>query len=92
MKTVLKLKSFVLPLASIVCAAGLATWALAKNPNPNHKDGYENSRPVVSKEPVIINGAQMIIQGRNIFRFDTFGDEAFWGQQICYGARFVHEA
>src|SRR6266513_3754918 len=28
------------------------------------------------------NSAQLIQQGRDIFRFDTFGDEAFWGGQL----------
>jgi len=28
------------------------------------------------------NSAQLIQQGRQIFRFDTFGDEAFWGGQL----------
>jgi cytochrome c peroxidase len=33
------------------------------------------------------NAAQMIAEGRQTFRFDTFGDEAFWG-----GALQLHEA
>src|SRR5215208_5356218 len=28
------------------------------------------------------NAAQMVEQGRQIFRFDTFGDEAFWGDTL----------
>jgi cytochrome c peroxidase len=28
------------------------------------------------------NSARLIQQGREIFRFDTFGDEAFWGGQL----------
>src|SRR5438067_10463945 len=28
------------------------------------------------------NSHQLIHQGRQIFRFDTFGDEAFWGDQL----------
>lgn len=28
------------------------------------------------------NASQLIQQGRQIFRFDTFGDEAFWGGQL----------
>jgi len=35
----------------------------------------------------LINAAQMIIEGRRIFRFDTFGDEAFWGDTLL-----LHEA
>ncbi len=28
------------------------------------------------------NSDQLVSQGRHIFRFDTFGDEAFWGGQL----------
>lgn len=28
------------------------------------------------------SAAQMVAQGRQTFRFDTFGDEAFWGDQL----------
>jgi hypothetical protein len=38
--------------------------------------------PVVSKDPVIRNAADMINDGRRIFRFDTYGDEAFWGDTL----------
>jgi hypothetical protein len=39
------------------------------------------------------NGARMIAEGRHTFRFDTFGDEAFWGDtlqlhQAIQGSRF----
>jgi hypothetical protein len=36
---------------------------------------------------VQLNAQTMINQGRTIFRFDTFGDEAFWGGQLR-----LHEA
>ncbi len=28
------------------------------------------------------NGARMIRDGREIFRYDTFGDEEFWGDEL----------
>jgi hypothetical protein len=28
------------------------------------------------------NAQQMVDEGRQIFRFDTFGDEAFWGDTL----------
>src|SRR5262249_6584862 len=31
---------------------------------------------------IIINAARMIGEGRRIFRHDTFGDEAFWGDTL----------
>ncbi len=32
-----------------------------------------------SKDPMATNALKLVTLGRNIFRFDTFGDEAFWG-------------
>ena len=31
------------------------------------------------RNPVVDNATQKVQQGEQIFRFDTFGDEAFWG-------------
>lgn len=31
---------------------------------------------------ILAHAQQMISEGRRIFRFDTFGDEAFWGDQL----------
>ena len=36
----------------------------------------------INKDPVINNADQMVLQGREIFRSDTFGDEAFWGDTL----------
>jgi mono/diheme cytochrome c family protein len=33
-------------------------------------------------DPVADNAQAMIAEGRNTFRFDTFGDEAFWGDTL----------
>ena len=32
-------------------------------------------------DPTTANAADLVSQGRRIFRFDTFGDETFWGDQ-----------
>jgi|SRR6476661_2125717 len=32
----------------------------------------------ISKDPAADNAAQLVTQGRQIFRFDTFGDQTFW--------------
>src|SRR5262245_17436383 len=34
------------------------------------------------KDPVVSNAEKLINEGRQTFRFDTFGDEAFWGGQL----------
>src|SRR2546430_5073077 len=33
-------------------------------------------------DPVVASAAQAIQNGRSTFRFDTFGDEAFWGDTL----------
>ena len=45
------------------------------------------------KNPVVENATQKGLQGEQIFRFDTFGDQAFWGDtlklhQAIEGAKF----
>jgi hypothetical protein len=44
-------------------------------------------------DPTTANAAELVGQGRRIFRFDTFGDETFWGDMLqlhlaIEGARF----
>ena len=46
------------------------------------------SAPQLGQAPTSIlgsaenNSQQLIAQGKQIFRFDTFGDQAFWGDQL----------
>jgi hypothetical protein len=35
-----------------------------------------------SQDPVVQNATQKVQQGEQIFRFDTFGDQAFWGDTL----------
>jgi hypothetical protein len=34
------------------------------------------------KDVVHANADKMFVDGRQVFRFDTFGDEAFWGGKL----------
>src|SRR5215831_11123687 len=34
------------------------------------------------EDPIAQNARQLIREGRQTFRFDTFGDEAFWGDTL----------
>src|SRR5512142_2161222 len=36
----------------------------------------------IRHNPVVDNATQKVLQGEQIFRFDTFGDEAFWGDTL----------
>ena len=35
-----------------------------------------------AKDPAVQNGTQKILEGQRSFRFDTFGDQAFWGDTL----------
>jgi hypothetical protein len=48
---------------------------------------HADERPAVNDPDVWQNAAQQLARGRNTFRFDTFGDEDFWG-----GALRLHQA
>src|SRR5512147_1202597 len=38
--------------------------------------------PAKAADPVLDNATRMVEEGRQIFRYDTFGDEAFWGDTL----------
>ena len=80
---------------ALVIGLALTTWAYSQSSKPSKRNGPKKSdhTPLVTKDPVIKNAAEMIVDGRKIFRFDTYGDEAFWGDalqlhQAIQGSRF----
>jgi hypothetical protein len=44
--------------------------------------GDRGTRREPARDPITANGLRLIDQGRSIFRFDTFGDQAFWGDTL----------
>jgi len=71
----------------VVVGSVLTTPLYAESSGENEK------RPLVTKDSIIKNAAVNIQHGRNIFRYDTYGDEAFWGDalqlhQAIQGSRF----
>ena len=42
----------------------------------------DDSRTRTSRLQVVSDATKMIIEGRQTFRYDTFGDEAFWGDTL----------
>jgi hypothetical protein len=60
------------------CTGGGKTGSLTAMNGSAGSDGAAPS----SNDPVIIAATQSIESGRQTFRFDTFGDEAFWGDTL----------
>jgi hypothetical protein len=72
----------------------LLLLALAALRASSHSGDVAEDQALTRTDRKILNDAQhAVVQGRQIFRFDTFGDEAFWGDtiklhQAIQGARF----
>ena len=49
---------------------------------PVGTSGSSGAKPGSFDEEIRRHAQQMIEEGRKTFRFDTFGDEAFWGDQL----------
>jgi len=81
-----KLTKFMgLSLASLGALASAAVIAGTAQPVATAKGDDTLER--LAREPVARAAAKAFLEGRETFRFDTFGDEAFWGGQLR-----LHEA
>lgn len=76
MKT--RLGFFLLFVVALLCIAMESPRkTIGQNDETEEQNGAANSDNVIQK-----NAHQMVEQGQRIFRFDTFGDEAFWGDTL----------
>src|SRR5512143_427534 len=75
MKNLLRIATIVL---AVVLAFGVAGASSTLPPTPQETGpdlaGFDNE--------INQNSRQLLTQGRQVFRFDTFGDEAFWGDTL----------
>jgi hypothetical protein len=78
----------------MVMAAGLLFVLGAGNGSTQNSHQGNERKPSSFDAQIRTNAQQMIDEGRQSFRFDTFGDEAFWGgrlklHQAIAGATFA---
>ena len=66
-------------LAASVAGSFIALLGAVALPRPSQMSQGSQSAFLGSAED---NSQQLLAQGRQIFRFDTFGDQAFWGDQL----------
>src|SRR5436305_15258249 len=64
----------------LICLVALSRSTPVRADNSHHDaDDHKN--------PVVQNATKKVLMGEQVFRFDTFGDEAFWGDTLK-----MHEA
>jgi hypothetical protein len=68
------IKVLVLVICVSLATAYVVDRSRAAQPGAPEASGFDAS--------IKVNADQMLEQGRQIFRFDTFGDEAFWGDTL----------
>jgi cytochrome c5 len=70
-------------LAVTVFSTGIWLFTEATaDPRHDKKPQGKKNTAGANAEATFQNAAQMVVQGQQIFRFDTFGDEAFWGDTL----------
>ena len=67
----------------IIALAAVVLFAVVANATFRQPAQPQPPAPTTAFDAAITQNAQrMIEEGRRIFRYDTFGDEAFWGDQL----------
>src|SRR5438045_5774626 len=85
MKTFIRPSKLSFVLLTIITSSLVAgSWIVARGQTATHMSKGKPQKPfvLVTRDNTISNAAEMVVQGRQIFRFDTFGDEAFWGDSL----------
>jgi hypothetical protein len=62
--------------AALLLASGLVRLSAEGPPHGGRHDGGDFDRAILR------NAGSMLGDGRHVFRYDTFGDEAFWGDAL----------
>jgi hypothetical protein len=50
--------------------------------NSAHKVAASEGRPADADRATAVHALEMLTRGREVFRFDTFGDQQFWGDTL----------
>jgi cytochrome c5 len=66
--------------------AGVAALLLALSPLAPASEQEQARRPA-APDPIVSHAQQMLDEGRQTFRYDTFGDQVFWSRTLR-----IHEA
>jgi hypothetical protein len=76
------LAAFWMRQAFVAAPTDAAQTSPSQQTQPVGTSGSSGAKPGGFDEEIRRHSQQMIEEGRKTFRFDTFGDEAFWGDQL----------
>ncbi len=83
MKTYKRISFTAVIYSALVIAGVVGVICIWPGPEQTFADDRERFEKFPEKRfPSIANAARMIAEGLHTFRFDTFGDEAFWGDAL----------
>src|SRR5262245_8536951 len=69
-------------LTATVASATIYLLTCANNPTPAEPPSNPACPPATVLDSTQANAVKMLAEGRQTFRFETFGDEAFWGDTL----------
>jgi hypothetical protein len=69
-------------LSLIIATTILLIAALAAVNRSTSVGAASSSKSTTAKNPVVQNAIERVEEGEQVFRFDTFGDQAFWGDTL----------
>src|SRR5215467_13162447 len=84
MKIATAFKNSLVLLTIGVSAFVTCSWDLAQGQAviQTNLSNVQKHFPLLRRDSAVSNAAEMVLQGRQIFRFDTYGDEAFWSDAL----------
>jgi len=73
-------KNSLTTIAVLISAILILTYITGIPQSDKHKE--QNNKEKGFDQEIINNTQQLLTEGRNVFRFETFGDESFWGDTL----------
>ena len=71
-----------LKLALLLLAVAITLVVMDRRGEARSSEGEDRGKTTESERHTVANADRMLEEGKQTFRFDTFGDEAFWSDAL----------
>ena len=75
-------RQYILAIPVLTALAFTGYGTAMSNDDDDDNDRFDRSQITKLDKRIEDHAQRTLVEGRQIFRFDTFGDEAFWGDTI----------